>query len=180
MAQPKRFPKLYDEEWLREQYLGKKLSDREIAEPLGCTFSAVRAVRQRFDITDSRPHFHRRDTMTRWKSNKWGYIFVYMPSHPDAKKGSIQEHRLVMEASIGRRLKPKEFVHHINGIKDDNRLENLQIVGAGNHQYEEPAWKLFWWAKDNPAEAKEFLDKIEASCAPSETKRLDSTKVEMR
>lgn len=37
-----------------------------------------------------------------------------------------------------------------------------------------------WWAKDNPAEAKELADNLNAPWAPSETKRLDSASAEMR
>jgi DNA-directed RNA polymerase subunit RPC12/RpoP len=60
--------------------------------------------------------------------NRRGYISVLMPNHPNSDAGGyILEHRLVMSQHIGRPLTSKETVHHKNGIKNDNRIENLEL-----------------------------------------------------
>lgn len=67
-----------------------------------------------------------------WKAGRKdeaGYIRIYLPQHPNAKtKGDVFEHRVVVEQHIGRFLESWEKVHHRNAVKDDNRIENLEIV----------------------------------------------------
>lgn len=65
--------------------------------------------------------------------NSYGYRVVYAPDHPKAHKGKVLEHRLVVEKSLGRFLNSDEIVHHINGDKLDNRLENLVITNRSEH-----------------------------------------------
>jgi hypothetical protein len=61
------------------------------------------------------------------KSNHYGYIMIYCPNHPKAQDGRVLEHRLKVEKYLERYLKSNEFIHHINGKKDNNRLSNLYL-----------------------------------------------------
>jgi hypothetical protein len=66
---------------------------------------------------------------------------IFEPTHPSAAKrsgkswgsGWVKEHQVVAERILGRVLKANEVVHHINGVKTDNRPENLQILDARDH-----------------------------------------------
>ncbi len=64
----------------------------------------------------------------------YGYIMIYKPSHPNANaRGYILEHRYVMSNYLNRLLTSEEHVHHKNEIKNDNRIENLEIMARGQH-----------------------------------------------
>ena len=89
-------------------------------------------------VKDSFVHGMNGSNHPMWKGgeilNSQGYILVYSPNHPyKDKRNYIREHRLVMEKYIGRFLLPSEVIHHINGIKTDNRIENLKIVSNEEH-----------------------------------------------
>jgi hypothetical protein len=65
---------------------------------------------------------------------KAGYVLIKRPAHPGADvRGYVYEHRLVMEATLGRYLSPSERVRHIDGDSGNNRPWNLKLVPPLDH-----------------------------------------------
>lgn len=63
-----------------------------------------------------------------------GYIRCCVKNHPfKNSKGQVFEHRLIIEQKINRYLARNEIVHHKNGIRDDNREENLELTNKKEH-----------------------------------------------
>ena len=78
-----------------------------------------------------------------WKGEKQkhseGYVLVWVDSiSPFAKMRDhhsyIFEHRLIVAKHLGRCLESWELVHHINGVRDDNRIENLELMDIKEHR----------------------------------------------
>lgn len=74
----------------------------------------------------------------RWNSlgtiSKGDYTYAIVPDHPRAAaNGYVLGHRIVMENHLGRLLKKSEVVHHLNGNRKDNQIDNLELMERAAH-----------------------------------------------
>jgi hypothetical protein len=132
-------------------FAGKKHRLRctvKVCEQCGDEYVAVPSVAKKsrfcsrdcFGKTRRGVHDWRAERAARWNGGvvkRRGYILVYAPDHHSivgrgTQRKYVLEHRLVMEAHLGRPLADGERVHHLNGVRDDNRLENLELWTTGH------------------------------------------------
>lgn len=110
--------------------LGKHLTPEAVEKIRQSLSGRKRTDEQKQNISEA----HFRGGIGAKKKRSDGYVSIYFPEHPMAnKEGHIMEHILVMECAIGRRIQKDEVVHHINHIRDDNRLCNLQLMTFKEH-----------------------------------------------
>ena len=73
-----------------------------------------------------------------WMGGVWisrGYKYIFSPNHPFTNKNKyVREHRLIIEAFLGRYLTSEEVIHHIDRDKSNNKIGNLQICSKGEHR----------------------------------------------
>ena len=145
------------DEWLRFAYCDKHKTMAQIAAELQCSpvtvlnhlrrcgietrkksdYETSERVREAWRKLGAAQKGHKRTDYEfggHEKKRRDGYIKVYVPDHPHSTAdGYVMKHTLVMEREIGRYLNDDEVVHHKHHIRDDNRIENLQLMNVREH-----------------------------------------------
>lgn len=77
--------------------------------------------------------------------NDQGYRLLMMPGHPNSDKmGRIREHILIMSEYLGRPLLSHENIHHKNGVRNDNRIDNLELWSKSQPPGQRVSDKIRW------------------------------------
>lgn len=140
-----------DKDVLFDLYHNKRMSTAEIATQFDVSAEGVRELMVRLSIPRRIASSCPGDKNPAWKGgrtiDKDGYVLVHAPGHLNSTKtGRIREHRLVMSEKLGRPLLRNEVVHHIDGDKQNNSLDNLELFDENSEHLRHeltgkvPAW----------------------------------------
>lgn len=142
-------------EKVRHMYWDLQIGTRDIAKELEATSFKIANGMKRHNIPlrsiseaqkiahkihmDSYIHCHSSTWKGGRKTSPHGYILVCLhpndPYYPMIQKGHyVPEHRYIMAQHLGRCLTKYEYVHHINGNRADNRIENLKLLSRYDHE----------------------------------------------
>ena len=130
-----------NEEWLYDKYWVKELNTTQIAKLCKVHRNTILYQMTKLNITRRNLDKAHLNNNSHWQGgrtvSKEGYVWIWVEPTSSffsmSYRNYIEEHRLVMAQHLSRCLESCEIVHHINGIRDDNRIENLEIMTRGEH-----------------------------------------------
>lgn len=163
----------------RSVVLAMVKEDRTLMSIVAATGAAKQTIRDllvREGIEHKFVHDKRREKNPNWGGGRSvdsnGYILIRSSDHPNRNRaGYVFEHRLVMEKHLGRYLTRSEVVHHKNDVRNDNRIENLELFETnGHHLIASRKGKMPNWTQDGILRMKEGI-------ARSAIRRNASTRV---
>jgi hypothetical protein len=133
---------------LRKDYIDDGMSLEKMSNKYGVSIAVLLRRFSKDDIKTRRAGPQSGEKNFRWKGGvirNRGYRWIYSKGHPYAPKiGYLPEQVLVMEKVLGRYLEKQERVHHKNGVKSDNRPENLTVFPTDRlHQLHEAKLQMF-------------------------------------
>lgn len=137
-----------------QRYTRKTPTERTLSIAVKCDNNTECGMVLRQRVTDIRGKLRRGEPFTflcercrvgRKFVTRTGYVVVYQPDHPNAKSnGSLYEHVYVMSMHLGRPLVTGENVHHKNGVRFDNRIQNLELWSVSQPAGQRLEDKIKW------------------------------------
>ncbi len=132
------YPQLWDGDWLMAEYLEKERTAPDIAEEIGCSEHAVLNAVEKQGIPKHSQGISKKSIHPSFDYNK-GYLRVSSHNYDNGKQtgtDTVRIHRLVAIAKYGFDKVMDNIVHHKNGVKWDNRPENLEVMSQSEHMKE--------------------------------------------
>jgi DNA-binding CsgD family transcriptional regulator len=133
--------------FLEEMYTKNRMSAYEISRRLGLNISTIyyHLNKNGVKIRSAKDASLKGADNPNWKG---GYVSRSSGYRVIRSNGKAQyEHRLIMEEHLGRKLGTKEHVHHKNGNKIDNRIENLEVLSAEEHFIDKTIHRMKPWVE---------------------------------
>jgi HNH endonuclease len=152
----------------------EQVTQARAAAILGCSTSCIERNVARLGLTTQRSGPRSGPGHPDWKGGRilvGRYWYRWTNSHPLRTQGNyVLEHRLVVEAALGRYLTRDEVVHHKNGDPQDNRVENLVVFATnGAHLRHELTGRAV------PYQSAEWRDSVKAGIRKSRSARLQES-----
>jgi hypothetical protein len=165
-----------DPEALRVMIEEETLTQREAAEKIGCSASAIERACKRLGLKTQRTGPRNGARHPGWKGGRiligrYWYIWAGADHAMATQAGYVAEHRLLMAAKLERPLRQDEVVHHIDGDPNNNDLENLMLFGSNSdHLRHELTGRVPNWSEEGRAR---MLEAVRGPKKPRSSTSLD-------